>query len=404
MLDKPWKKVLVYSALTILALYFFFAGLVYAQPFLVPITLALLLTMLVLPLARKLEEWGISRGWATLICDLLLLILIIGLFFLLFTQVQRFVNDWPKIQKQITEQVDKLEDGISEKTGIEMEGRIQLGLIENGGAVASEEAKGANGETTDAGSGEAAKEAPSTAAGGGQSSGVKEAIFGVVDFLAKLVLVLIYVFFILMYRQHLFNFVLRLIPDSKREASEKTLQQSVKVAQHYLLGRLILIVLLAVLYAVGFSITGVQHAIFVSVIAALLSLAPYVGVAMGGLVAIGFALLGGASTLQIIGVIIVYQVIQFIESYILEPFIVGHQVNLHPMFIIIGVVLGGVVWGPVGMVLAIPLLAIVKVVFDHVPVMEPFGFLLGVPQEDRENSTMTKVQDWVKEKWEDLKS
>ncbi len=79
----------------------------------------------------------------------------------------------------------------------------------------------------------------------------------------------------------------------------------------------------------------------------------------------------------LIGVIIIFTVAQFSESYILQPYVVGDKVDLHPFFVVLGVVVGGALWGVVGMILAIPVLAIITNIFLHSPPLKPYGFLLS---------------------------
>ena len=67
----------------------------------------------------------------------------------------------------------------------------------------------------------------------------------------------------------------------------------------------------------------------------------------------------------------------FLQTYLLEPLVVGAEVNINPLFTIISLVLGDLIWGIPGMILAIPLLGIVKIVCDHIEPLKPYGFLIG---------------------------
>jgi predicted PurR-regulated permease PerM len=91
--------------------------------------------------------------------------------------------------------------------------------------------------------------------------------------------------------------------------------------------------------------------------------------------ALGMASGGDSGTLS--GVVIVFSLVQFIESYVLEPYIVGDQVDIHPFFIIVSVILGNLVWGVMGMILAVPVVGIINVVFRNVDSLKVFGFLLS---------------------------
>lgn len=192
-------------------------------------------------------------------------------------------------------------------------------------------------------------------------------------------------------------------PDEKRDKTKKVLSDSTQISQSYLTGRLILIIFLAVLYSAGLSISGVKHAILISVLAAVLSLIPYIGNIIGFFLAIIMAFFSGSNLMGALGVAITFAIAQFVESYILEPYIVGDKVNLNPIFTIIVVVLGGAIWGILGMLIAIPALAIIKIVFNHIPVLQPYGYLFGQEGENKEEDDsknfLTKTKKWALNKF-----
>ena len=83
------------------------------------------------------------------------------------------------------------------------------------------------------------------------------------------------------------------------------------------------------------------------------------------------ALVQGGGTGMVLGVIGVYAVVQFVQTYILEPLVVGTEVNLNPLFTIVALVLGEILWGIPGMIIAIPMLGIVKIVCDNIEGLKP---------------------------------
>ncbi len=166
----------------------------------------------------------------------------------------------------------------------------------------------------------------------------------------------------------------------RKESTGKILAESVGIAQSYLFGKLLLIILLAIIYSAGLSFSGLEDAILIAVIAAILTLIPYVGNFLGYGLAIVMAFLSGLGLPVAVGVTLTFVVTQFIESYVLQPYIVGDKVNLNPVATIVVVVLGGSVWGIIGMLISIPVLGILKVVFDQVPALHSLGYLIG--QED----------------------
>ena len=204
-------------------------------------------------------------------------------------------------------------------------------------------------------------------------AGIGMRVFG---FLGDLLLMLVYIFFFMFYQRKFEDALVGLAPEDKRKKIRSTLRESAGTAQHYLFGRFILILILAGMYMLGYSLAGLKYAVFISLIAALFSLIPYIGNLVGLLLALAASFISGGGSGQLIAIVAIYSVVQFIESYMLEPFVVGNKVDLNPVVIIVGVVLGGVVWGIMGMILAIPVLGITKVVFDNVDVLNPLAYAL----------------------------
>src|SRR5690606_12874578 len=104
---------------------------------------------------------------------------------------------------------------------------------------------------------------------------------------------------------------------------------------------------------------------------------------------------GGDFTL-ILGIIITYGVVQFIQTYLLEPLVVGREVNINPLFTIAGIVAGEAVWGIPGMILAIPIIGITKIICDHFEPLKPYGFLLGQEKKQEKTDYFKKIKSWIK--------
>ncbi|RYG23406.1 MAG: AI-2E family transporter, partial [Chitinophagaceae bacterium] len=138
-----------------------------------------------------------------------------------------------------------------------------------------------------------------------------------------------------------------------------------------------MIVALWILYGIGFSIIGVKHFLIFAILCGLLEIVPFVGNLTGNLVTILMVLAQGGGSSMVLGVVITYAIVQFLQTYLLEPLVVGAEVNINPLFTIMVIVVGELVWGIPGMVLAIPLLGIVKIICDNVEPLRPYGFLIG---------------------------
>ena len=135
--------------------------------------------------------------------------------------------------------------------------------------------------------------------------------------------------------------------------------------------------LLAILYSVGLGISGVNNFILVSVIAAVLTLIPYVGNILGFTMAVAFGFLTSGDTTVLIGIALTFTVTQFVESYVLQPYVIGERVDVHPFFVIVSVIIGNMIWGIIGMILAIPIMGIIVVILLNIKKLKPLGILLS---------------------------
>ncbi len=360
-MNKQVRELIIYIPLIITGIVLLIFGLIKAGNFLIPFATAALLAMILLPVVGKLTDWGVSRGLAVLLSDLLLLGLCIGLFFIVASQIQNITADWPKYKEKLQPKIEKVENYVEKKTGLnqqQQEKKLQEALQSNG-------------------------------------SNGKKIVTGFTSFLGNFLLVFIYVFFFLFYKTKFKKSILNFVPEENRKKASSILQNFSKVSQQYLFGRFLLILFLTLIYSAGLALVGIKHAIFISIIAAVLSLIPYIGNIIGLGLALAMSLLTNGALMSLIGVIIVYSIAQFVESYILEPYVVGHQVELNPVLTLIGVIAGGFIWGIVGMIIAIPVMGILKVVFDSIPVLNPLGYVLDEEDTGSGGGWLNKMKDKV---------
>lgn len=406
------KRILTYFALIVASLSFFFWGLVQAQSFLIPISVAALLAMVVLPVGRWLERKKFSRAWASLFSVLLIMSFFVLLAMVLGSQIESLAEDWPKIKERMQPKIEQLQEYIAEKTGIsvqEQEAEIAQTIPgdSSGSGQNQEGSKGTAPQDSTQQLNQTQTDGQASASSGGGSSATGSILKSAGSFLGKLfgflgtfLLTFIYTFFFLLYRRKFKLSVLKMVPEHKKDVTHKILYKSTEVSQNYLSGRLILIIFLAILYTIGLSISGVRNAMLISLLAAVLSLIPYLGNVIGFVLATGMALFSGTGVTGVIGVSATFTLTQFVESYILEPYIVGDKVNLNPVVTIIVVVLGEAVWGIIGMLIAIPALGVLKVVFDNIPSLQPLGYLFGsedISKEDDEdkNNFFSRAKRWA---------
>lgn len=344
------KSLLFNFALLILGTYFFFLGLIQAQVFLKPLVTALIFSLLAVPLANKLESWKIPRIYSSLISTLLLLVASLGFFSLVSLQVKGFLDNWDNLVKSIRPMLESLNEFLIRQQTLEIEPLDTQNIRP---------------KIPDLSDGEGGEQFP--------FSFVNYALGFILDYL----LTMVYIFFLLHYRRKFKEFIIRLFPGEKKEEVTAIVRKTTAVAQQYLYGKFLLIIFLALVYAVGLGISGVRNYILISILAAVFSLIPYFGnlIALGLVLALRIA--AGGDMAGLFAVIVVFSVVQFIETYILEPYVIGDQVDIHPFFIIVTVILGNMVWGVMGMILAVPVVGIINVVLRNVSSLEAFGFLLS---------------------------
>ncbi len=347
---KSHEKLLFPLVAIIIGTYFFFNGLTEAKAFLGPLVIAIILALLLIPLGNLLEKGPLNRSVSSLLSTILLFIVSLGIFALISFQIKNFVDDWDKITETMKPKVEQLITYIYEYTPVSKEDLENYREENDLGSMLSS-----------------------------MDSGKRAFNFfnAVISSFSNYLLTFIYIFFLLNYRSRFKKFILKLFSDSRREEVKSIINETAHIAQYYLRGKLILISLLSVFYSIGLGISGVNNFILIAILAAFLTLIPFIGNIIGMGLAVFFGYLTQGETGILIGIILTFTIVQFIESYILEPYIVGDKVDIHPFFVILAIILGNMVWGVMGMILAIPVLGILNVVFNNVKALEPFGYLLS---------------------------
>jgi predicted PurR-regulated permease PerM len=234
--------------------------------------------------------------------------------------------------------------------------------------------------------------------GGGDTSKMVKKIFsGTIDGLTTFILIIAYFFFFLFYREKYENFFLKIRGENNAPEVKEVMHRIQKVAISYIGGRFVAILILAVLNSIGLLIVGAKNAILLGVISALFTFVPFVGTLVGGIFAAGTVLItqSAGSALAIIGIL---AVIQMIDEYLIEPYVVGGNIQLSPLAVIVALVIGGLLWGVAGMVLFIPFLGIAKIIFDHVPSLHPYSYLIGDEEESSGPSMKDKIKGWLKKR------
>ncbi|GHE23539.1 AI-2E family transporter [Sphingobacterium griseoflavum] len=326
----------------------------FARNILAPIAIAGVLAMLFVAPSNRLERHKIPR-WATALLAIIVLVLAaIGLFFLLNWQLQSFSDNLDAIKKNVMEVLTRVQEWVDDSFGIDKDQQK---------AIAQEEMKA-----------------------GQQTIGLTTSFaVGFFSMSVDTLLVFVYTYLLLFYRARIKNFILKLSKDTGRAKTQDILESSTQVAAKYVSGLAKMIVVLWILYGIGFSAIGVENALFFAILCGLLELIPFVGNLTGtGITILGVIAQGGESGMILL-VIAIYALVQFIQTYLLEPLIVGNEVNINPLFVIVGLVVAEAIWGISGMVLAIPAIGICKIICDRIDSLKPYGYLIGTEKKKRLN-------------------
>lgn len=307
-----------------------------------PIAVSLILALLLLPVARFFEKY-VSRGLSSGISTALIFLAIAAVTGLISYQGVRMSENWEKLKTKADRRIDKVEQVFIDKTGITK--KEVKKLVKDSGIPKIK---------------------------GLAESLLSKSINSVLDIL----LMLIYTFLLLNYRNHFKTFLLKILKKSDEKTAENTLEDAAVAVQGYLKAKFIMIAILAVIYAIGLSLMGVKFGIFYGILAALLSLIPFIGNVIGA----GFPILSAViynDTTTVMLVIVLFVVVQFVESYVIQPLLIKKEVDLHPFFSIACAVIGGTIWGVTGMIIAIPFLAIFYIIFSNVEKLSPYAYLLS---------------------------
>ena len=334
-------------SLTLISLTIVSVGLYFAKGIILPILFAILLAMLLLPVVNFLARKKFPKPLSIIIPLFLSIIVIAAVVYFLSRQVINFAADAPALKERITEVGASLQQWLNSSLNISVPKQKQYlqDTVEN----IKEVAPGMIGAT----------------------------FLSITEALTYIVLLPIYTFLILYYRLTIKNFFIRVFKNGEEDKVHEVLSESGTNVQQYITGLLIETTIVFTLNSIGFLILGINYAIFLALLAALLNLIPYVGMLIANIICMTVTLVSSENVSDVLWVGLILAAVQFIDNNFGMPLIVGNKVRINALVTIIGVLIGGALCGVPGMFLAIPGLAVLKVIFDKVPELQPWGLLLG---------------------------
>jgi predicted PurR-regulated permease PerM len=310
-----------------------------------PVIFATIIAILLNPLVNYLIRKKVNKIISISIAVVLATFVVSGILYVVSTQVTMFSETYPQLKEKFTKTSIDLVHWISGKFNIR-QSKINTWIKE-------------------------------TQSDSINNFAIGETLTEVGRMIVVAMLLPVYLFMILFYKSLLLEFVRRLFQSEHHIAVAEVLTNSKNIIQNYLVGLFFEMVIVAVLNSVGLLLLGIDYAIILGISGAIVNIIPYIG----GIVAIALPMIIAFVTKDSLTysalVFVVYIFIQFIDNHYIIPRIVASRVQINALVSVIVVLMGGALWGAAGMFLSIPLTAIIKVIFDHIEQLKPWGFLLG---------------------------
>ncbi|MBS1665161.1 MAG: AI-2E family transporter [Bacteroidetes bacterium] len=340
----------VRSAAILIILVICFVILSWAADVIVPLLFSIIFSAMLFPICIRLERWGCHKGIAAFVSILtagVLLALFLGV---VIMQLMHLVEQGPQFITRISALIDRAETFVAQRFHIEKSTQAdhvhaQLNkLMDSSGAYFS--------------------------------SGMTYTT----ALLSTFVLVLLFSFFLLYLRVFFLEFFYKTFASSDKSLIDETLHKIYAVIQNYLLGLLKVICIIGCLNSVGLWALGIESPLFFGFLGGLLVIIPYIGILIGAALPIIVALITKDSYWYAAGVLFVFLFVHILEGNVITPYVVGSKVSINPLVAIFSLLLFGKLWGLSGLILALPVTAICKIIFDTLPGFKAVGFLLGKPQ------------------------
>lgn len=314
---------------------------------LVPLVIGFLVSMLLLPLSNFQEKrLKFPRIVSSLVSPILFTLAVIAVIYFIGTQMAQFTEDLPEFQQQIEQLFHEAQVFVYDKFGVSEQ--EQINYIEKNAEEVLKRGSGVLGT----------------------------AVTSVTSMLASSMFVFLAIFFFLLYRSHLVKFLIWCFPPKDQTKVKEVIVEIQSIIKQYIFGLLIQVIAVSSLMFIAYSIIGIKYALLFAVLCGVLNLIPYIGIFTATVLA-AIVTLATGEPIQALWVIVAVVVVNSIDGNIITPKIIGSKVALNSFVVLFGIVIAESIWGIAGMFLAIPVLAILKIIFDNVEGLRPYGFVLG---------------------------
>ena len=324
------------------------------QDIIVPLLFAIILSVVLFPVVSFLErKLRFNRIFSAVVSVLFLCTLIITIITFIGIQLEEIVSKSDTYVTQIEKKIKPLIRQAEKSTGLKSDKIIESDELKMEKVVTN------------------------------HFSSITDFLSASGSILGNMVVVPLYMFFFLLYRKFFISFIYSLSEKRcTKEDAKVILGKLYDVQQNYLVGLVTVMFIVGIMNSLGLLLLGIDYPFFFGFLCALLLLIPYIGILIGSLLPALVALATKDSYWYAVGVIGIFSFIQFLEGNFITPKITGSKVSINAFVSILAIVIFAMLWGTSGMILALPITASLKVIFDHTKNFQVYGFLLGEPTEE----------------------
>ncbi len=345
-----------------------FAILIFAKPILIPLSTALLISFILLPLAKKFEKWKIGKTLAAFLSIFAVILIIGGVTYFFSTQminvVQNFTHFQDKIISAFADVTVYVNNNVSFVENLEkgeLINRMKVWLTDSTGYL------------------------------------VSKTVSNTAIFIAGLSATIVFTFLFLIYRNGLTEAFLAFSPEENRGRVLKMFKSVQQVGQKYLFGMLILTIIIGLANSIGLLIIGIDNPFLFGFLGAALAIIPYIGTTMGAVIPLIYAFVSYDSIWMAVAVAILFWVVQLVTDNFLTPRIVGGSLKINALTAILSLFIGAAVWGLAGMILFLPFAAMLKVVCEEFEALKPIALIIGEKnKKEGDGSELFLVRWWKK--------
>jgi predicted PurR-regulated permease PerM len=354
-----------FAIATIIAI---FAILILAKPVLIPLSFALLLSFILLPLCKKFESWKINRIFSVVLTFFIMIVFVAVAIYLFSSQIIRLSEEFSDFKDKMLQVLTDITLYLNQNVNImpdigrdELIDRLKTYFSQSAGII------------------------------------LGQTFTGTTSFITGLLACMVFTFLLLIYRSGLTYAVTQFYPENQQTRVVQMLIRVQQVGKKYLLGMIMMIVILGLINSVGLLVLGIDNAFLFGFLASFIAIIPYIGTIVGAAIPVLYSFVIYDSLWKPVSVAILFWVVQVIEANYLSPKIVGGTLKINALAAILSIILGAAVWGIAGMILFLPFTAMLKVVSEEYIQLKPLAYLIG------EQNVKTNTSKKLPDKWAHFK-